>query len=68
MAKTDKTGAGPSLKHVRTTISLDPRIWDLAANLMESGGFNGNFSQFVSSLVREHAKRAARKRIADPGD
>ncbi len=37
---------------VRTTISLAGVIWQTARELMESRGFNKNFSAFVADLIR----------------
>lgn len=45
------------LKPVRTTVHISLVVWDMATDLMEAEGFNGNFSQFVGSLIREKALR-----------
>lgn len=42
---------------IRTTISLAKVVDDLAQEMMEIRGFNGNFSNYIADLVRRDKER-----------
>jgi hypothetical protein len=41
----------------RKTISLAPVVWVMAEAMMESKGFNNNFSSYVADLIRRDHER-----------
>ena len=41
----------------RTTVSLASVVWQMAEELMETKGFNDNFSAYVADLIRRDQER-----------
>jgi hypothetical protein len=55
----------------RTTISLDPVVWDWAQQLMKDKGFNNNLSNYIADLIRRDQERKEEKMLkasTDPSD
>lgn len=41
----------------RTTISLARVVWEIAEEMMELKGFNGNISAYIADLIRRDKER-----------
>lgn len=57
-----KSNSAADRADIRTTVSLAQVIWDKAQTQMIRGGYNKNFSSFVSDLIRRHDEQ---ENIAD---
>jgi hypothetical protein len=42
---------------VRTTVSLAEVVWEMAEEMMDTRGFNQNFSSYVADLIRRDKER-----------